>query len=249
MLGKATSGGVISCVGATSTLKWAYAVKDGTSQAIALMTLIDGIQVDIINNAPVWLSKELLDEMPSGEVPDGFSISNGVYQFTNNASIPHRLEFVILNPEFFRSVVSDNPTEIQMTPRVGEHIGVCLSPQQNQFICTPEIATTTIQLNKARDTLPFLTFANVAFNIFENGVQIANQKSLLDTTAMAVIGLEVVSMNEENRLITISSMDGVNTRSIELHPTMAIVDDVDIEQGNAVKHAGSFFLCLAKKPS
>ncbi|EXB26103.1 hypothetical protein J537_2301 [Acinetobacter baumannii 1437282] len=250
MFGKAASGSLISCTGATSSIKWAYAVKDETSQAIALITLVDGIQVDIINNAPVWLSKELMNEMPSGEVPDGFSISNGVYKFTNNDSIPHRIEFVILNPEFFRSVVSDNPTELQMTPIVGERIGACLSPQQNQFICTPETASTSVQLFKARDTLPFLTFANVAFNIYENGTKVAHEQSLLNVAEMSSIGLEVLFLDETNRLINISSKDGFNSRAIVLQPTMAIINDIDISQGDAaVKNADSIFMCLAKKPT
>ncbi|ENW79774.1 hypothetical protein F909_02877 [Acinetobacter sp. ANC 3929] len=375
MLGKASTAVVISCAGANSILKWAYAVKNETSQAISLMTLVDGIQVDIINNPPVWLSKELLDEMPVGEVPEGFLVGNGVYEFTNNDSIPHRLEFVILNPEFFRSVVSENPTAIQMTPSLGERVGVCLSnnedesiscvgatdtvrfkssgvssyntgynlivngfnyrdfnwsgdtslvgylehavenylsdkimvttegsgfgtdwtiknisnvnlrislvpwtsatdfsiapenenptlhspnnqvfefclsPYQFQFSCSLENSQQMVELHKARDTLPFLSFSNVAFNIFENGVEIAHEKGLLNLAAMQAIGLEVVAVDETNRRIQISSMDGVNSRAIELHPTMGISEDVDITQGDAVRHRGSFFICFAKKPS
>lgn len=118
---------VISCDGATQSFKWAYAVRNGTSSAIALKTYVDGVQRDIINDPPEWLTKDILDEMPAGEVPEGFYISNGVYKFRNNDSSNHRLEFEILNTDFFRSVVSDNPTLVQMTDKLGEHVGVCLS--------------------------------------------------------------------------------------------------------------------------
>lgn len=117
----------ISCLGATPSFKWAYAVKEGTSHAIALKTYVDGVQRDIFGDPPQWLTREILDEMPAGEVAEGFYTANGVYKFSNTDSVPHRLEFVILNPDLFRSVVSDNPTLIQLTAKLGEHVGVCLS--------------------------------------------------------------------------------------------------------------------------
>lgn len=57
-------------------------------------------------------------------------------------------------------------------------------------------------------------------------------------------------MDETNRLINISSKDGFNSRAIVLQPTMAIINDIDISQGDAaVKNADSIFMCLAKKPT
>lgn len=131
----------ISCDGATSSIKWAYAVKEGTSHAIALMTYVDGVQRDIIGNAPSWLTKDILNEMPAGEVAEGFYTANGVYKFKNTDSVPHRLEFVILNPDLFRSVVSDNPSLIQITDKLGEHVGVCLSPSTIPIGCAGALQT------------------------------------------------------------------------------------------------------------
>lgn len=147
-------------------------------------------------------------------------------------------------------VESSNPTAFFLKNIQYDYdLRVCLAPKSFTFTCTPEEAQQSVQLFKARDSLPFLTFANVAFNIYENGVQIGSQLSLLNSTAMEGIGLEIVANDGTNRLITISSMNGVNNRAIQLEPTMGIINDVDITQGNVVKYDGSFFMCLAKKPT
>ncbi|WP_228268171.1 hypothetical protein [Acinetobacter sp. TUM15113] len=152
----------ISCVNAVPSIKWAYAVRNGTSSAIALKTYVDGVQRDIIGDPPNWLTKDILDEMPAGEVAEDFYTANGVYKFNNNDTVPHRLEFVILNPSLFRSVVSDNPTLIQMTDKFGEHVGVCLSPKQNPVISC-DGATPQMSLADCRGTWDF--YLNGEFKI------------------------------------------------------------------------------------
>lgn len=211
--------------------------------------MIDGVQVADDDPLPEWLQIIFLDEETYPfPIPVGYEAAAGPRQFINLDTENHRFEF-ICDPAWALGLVYDNPTVIEFTDVVGQHTGVCLSPQPPFTItCTPEKAQQSVQLFKARDSLPFLTFANVAFNIYENGVQIGSQLSLLNLTAMEGIGLEIVANDGTNRLITISSMDGVNNRAIQLEPTMGIMNDVDITQGNVVKHDGSFFMCLAKKP-
>lgn len=175
------------------------------------------------------------------------TISYGRAEFKNTTNEYKTVKF---NAEVYIGPNAENPNPtLHAEYTDNTWTAFCLAPQPPfAFTCTPEEVQQSVQLFKARDSLPFLTFANVAFNIYESGIQIGSQLSLLDSTAMEGIGLEVVANDGTNRLITISSMDGVNDRAIQLEPTMAIMNDVDITQGNVVKHDGSFFMCLAKKP-
>lgn len=229
----------ISCDGATSSFKWAYAVKDGAASAIALKTYVDGVQRDIINDPPEWLTREILDEMPEGEVPEGFNIANGVYKFNIYDSHNHRLELEILNPDFFRSVVSDNPTLIQMTDKLGEHVGVCLAPPANQISCD--------------GATPLARFTDDGvFDITVNGVYYENPslltcKQMVDhypTLAEVLLvngdGETLFTNKTENSLRIM--LDPLRPNFVEIHPdnTNPTVN-IDVD--------GIITFCLSEKPS
>lgn len=170
---------------------------------------------------------------------------DGFMGISNKDSLPHRIKLIPIEDDAYSSP-SNNPSFME---HEDGSISFCLIPQRFVISCTPSDAQYSVQLNKVRDTLPFLTFNNVAFNIYENGTQIAVEVSLLDTGVMENLGLLVTVIDTDGRIINISNMDSFNDRALELKPTMGIVDDVDTSLGYVLKQDGSFFMCLAKQPS
>jgi len=111
--------------------------------------------------------------------------------------------------------------------------------------CTPPEGQQRIVLNKVRNTLPFLTFSNVVFDIYIDGTPAASGVSLLDATAMDLVGLNVEDLAENGRQVAITSKSG-EQKAFELMPAMrSFADDTDIEEGNVVVEKGSFHFCLA----
>ena len=105
-----------------------------------------------------------------------------------------------------------------------------------------------IVLNKVRDTLPSLTFHNVVFDIYINGIPAASGVSLLDTAVMDLHGLKVEDLTGNGRKISITPTSGKH-KAFELMPTMgSFADDTDIEEGHVVVEKGSFHFCLAAAP-
>ncbi|MEG2722113.1 MAG: leucine-rich repeat domain-containing protein, partial [Acinetobacter sp.] len=116
--------------------------------------------------------------------------------------------------------------------------------------CTPPEVQQRIVLNKVRDTLPFLTFNNVVFDIYINGLPAASSAVLLDAAAMDLVGLKVEDLAGNGRKISITPKSDRH-RAFELRPTFmpSFTDDTDIEEGHAVVENSSFHFCLASKPS
>ncbi|MEG2473940.1 hypothetical protein [Acinetobacter sp.] len=112
--------------------------------------------------------------------------------------------------------------------------------------CTPPEVQQRIVLNKVRDTLPFLTFNNVVFDIYINGTPAASRVSLLDAAVMDLHGLKVEDLTGNGRKISITpKLD--KHGAFELRPTFmpSFTDDTDIEEGHVVVEKGSFHFCLA----
>ena len=111
--------------------------------------------------------------------------------------------------------------------------------------CAPPEVQQRIVLNKVRDTLPSLTFHNVVFDIYINGIPAASGVSLLDSAVMDLHGLKVEDLTGNGRKILITPKSDRH-RAFELRPTMgSFADDTDIEEGHVVVEKGSFHFCLA----
>jgi|GEM_PF-4429471 len=177
----------------------------------------------------------------NGSPPTGTQewLNGAQVEFRANSPTERRVKFQSIFVENFDSVSNPTISEVGF-----KSYGFCLAAKSTEFTCTPETASQSVELFKSRDSLPFLTFANVAFNIYENGALIGSELSLISISDMQLVGLEVLFMDETNRRITISNRREAH-RPLQLEPTMAIVDDVDIINGDVVTEGGSFFLCLA----
>lgn len=124
----------ITCDGAEPSFELAFAVKDGQTPAMDVVFLVDNEIVDLMNNPPPYLTREILDKLFDGFVPSGFSAGNGVAKFTNTDNIPHRIEVFTNDFENIRILVNHNPTVIQLDNEfVGADVGVCLSPSTTPF--------------------------------------------------------------------------------------------------------------------
>lgn len=189
------------------------------------------------NDLTYYLNTEMSDKL-SGDF-------DGYFWIENLDSQPHRFKMVPLNDSEVPNHYSAQDTNPTLIEHQDGSLTFCLAPKEFVFTCTVGEAQQYVVLYKARDSLPFLTFANVAFNIFENGIQIGNELSLLNISAMHEIGLEIHVEDSGNKRIRIFNTNSGNPRSMEFHPTMGIINDVDIIEGNAVIHNGSFFMCLA----
>ena len=113
--------------------------------------------------------------------------------------------------------------------------------------CTPPDGQQKVVLHKVRDTLPFLTFFNVSFNVYFNGVLVATEISLSDAESTANIGLEVEFLGSGYRDISITNISDTQ-KAIELYPTLGIIDDIDIDPTSvAILQSNSVHFCLAPK--
>jgi hypothetical protein len=121
-----------------------------------------------------------------------------------------------------------------------------VAPEEHFVIsCTPPEGQQRIVLNKVRNTLPFLTFSNVVFDIYIDGTPAASGVSLLDAAVMDLHGLKVEDLTGSGRAISITPTSGKH-KAFELMPTMgSFADDTDIEEGHVVVEKGSFHFCLA----
>lgn len=120
---------------------------------------------------------------------------------------------------------------------------------EDRFVisCTPPDGQQKVILHKVRDSLPFLTFSNVAFNVYFNGVLVATELSLSDAESTANIGLEVEFLGSGYRDISITNISDTQ-KAIELYPTLGIIDDIDIEPTSvAILQSDSVHFCLAPK--
>jgi len=208
-----------------------------------MYVVVDGVEVPENSEPLPWYQHSVLNENYPFPVPEGFSVGQGVAQARNLDSISHRLEFKSKSDDLL-IFMYDNPTVVELD-NVHKHVGVCLSPQEAGFVCTPNIASQSVELFQARQSLPFTTFWNVAFNIYENGAKIGSELALSSISDMSLVGLEVLFMDEFNRRVTISNRRDPH-RLIRLEPTTtSMLRDVDVVNGNAAIEGDSFFLCLA----
>lgn len=121
-------GNQISCDGAVSSVEMAFAIKDGETPTLDVIFLVDNEMVDLMNNPPPYITREVLNKVYDGSVPAGFSTGNGVLKFTNTDSVPHRIEAFTNNFQNIRIVANHNPTVIELDNEfIGADVGVCLS--------------------------------------------------------------------------------------------------------------------------
>ncbi|AYA01709.1 hypothetical protein BEN74_01630 [Acinetobacter sp. WCHAc010034] len=119
---------------------------------------------------------------------------------------------------------------------------------EDRFVisCTPPDGQQQIILNKVRNTLPFLTFRNITFDIYINGTLAASDVLMLDEDAMDSVGLQVEDLTGNGRQISIKNKTD-ERRAFELFPVEEpnFARDTDIELGHVVVEKYSFHFCLA----
>lgn len=126
-------------------------------------------------------------------------------------------------------------------------ITFCLAANGNRYHiqCTPVNHQTEVILNKSRDTLPFLTFRNVAFDIYEDGVLKFSNGSLLDPTVELLTNLNIEDLDGNGRHIRITNTSDVSV-AVELLSTDSNMPyDTDVEVGVVEVIDNSFHFCLA----
>lgn len=144
--------------------------------------------------------------------------------------------------------------EVARLSNLVEHCNCSTGPDpenpgsEDRFIisCTPPEGQQQIILNKVRNTLPFLTFRNITFNIYINGTLAASDVLMLDADAMASVGLQVEDLTGNSRQISIKNKTD-ERRAFELFPVEEpnFARDTDIELGHVVVEKYSFHFCLA----
>lgn len=236
----------ISCDGAESSVEMAFGIKIGASVPLNISFLLDGEPVDLMNNPPPFITREILNKIYDGEVPAGFDTGAGVLKLTNTDAENHRIECLTNDTENLRVLANHNSTVVNLDPKIEwTHIGTCLSPKPSTgFVCTPETASEHVQLSKVRSSLPSATFVNVPFNIYENDVQIGSNLTLNSLNDMGQVGLTCVFENMEQTLMSVYN-NWPQGRSVRLQPVENFVSDVDVTQGNGMVDEDSFWLCLA----
>ncbi|ENX33938.1 hypothetical protein F889_02602 [Acinetobacter colistiniresistens] len=118
----------ISCAGAESTVEMAFAIKDGTGAPLNVSFLLDNNPVDLMNNPPPYITKEILNKLYDGEVPAGFSTGAGVLKFTNTDAEPHRIECFTDDFQNIRVLANHNSSVINLDNEIDWiDVGVCLS--------------------------------------------------------------------------------------------------------------------------
>lgn len=155
----------ISCAGAESTVEMAFAIKDGAGVPLNVSFLLDNNPVDLMNNPPPYITKEILSKTYDGEVPAGFSVGAGVLKFTNTDSVPHRIECFKNDFQNIRVLANHNPTVINLDYDFAwVDVGVCLSPSTGKlgYFTTFEIAEVSSNPNKTINlTIDGVSFANL----------------------------------------------------------------------------------------
>lgn len=137
-----------------------------------------------------------------------------------------------------------NPT----TNFTDSEITFCLAANNDRYIisCTPEEGQSEIILNKVRNTLPFLTFNNVAFDIYENGILKVSNVSLLDPQIDSLINIAINRLDgETGRHISITNKTSENIAVELFEGSQSFIDDTNIELGNVEPTTTSFHFCLA----
>ncbi|MCU4389905.1 hypothetical protein KTH73_04080 [Acinetobacter courvalinii] len=236
----------ISCDGAESSVEMAFGIKIGSSVPLNISFQLDGEPVDLMNNPPPFITREILNKIYDGEVPAGFNTGAGVLKFTNTDAGNHRIECLTNDTENIRVLANHNSTVVNLDPKIEwTHIGTCLSPKPSTgFVCTPETASEYVQFSKVRSNFPSATFVNVPFNVYGNDVLIGSNVTLNRLSDMEPIGLTCVFENMDQTLMSVYN-SWPEVRSIRLQPLENFVPDVDVTQGNGFVDEDSFWLCLA----
>lgn len=132
-----------SCAGATNSVKWLIAVKEGTTPPPDLKYIIDGVDVTSVPSPPEWLNIEILAEDYPLITPAGYQTGHGVYQWKNQDSRNHRLEIQSNDPNIL-VLMYDNPTAFQdFDKRIGR---ACLAPKPPEVGISCVGATNTFKL-------------------------------------------------------------------------------------------------------
>ncbi|MDR2062820.1 MAG: hypothetical protein LBQ29_15635 [Acinetobacter sp.] len=229
----------ISCDGAGNWV-WFYMFQPiGNTDSDSAEIYIDDVIWLENTLAPAWLG--FGENTPPVILPDGYQLV-GAVQYLNNDSLSHKIRIkvkdglpakILMKSDFtYATIVQD------------KEYGVCLSPHDASFTCTPEFASEQVQFSKVRSSFPLATFVNVPFNVYENGIQIGSNLTLNSLNDMGPVGLTCVFGNMEQTLMTVYN-NSPTVRSVRLQPVENFVADVDVTQGNGMVDENSLWLCLA----
>ena len=131
-IGQGAKGNQISCDGASSSVRIQLLrqVDYGSSNNVPTI-IFDGVEYDVSENPPFWLSFSRTEDLFTGPIPEGFERLPFVEIWTNNDSVSHRIELKTNNPDL-RLVFFDNPSVIELGVVDGMHVGFCLSASVGQ---------------------------------------------------------------------------------------------------------------------
>lgn len=217
-----------------------------SGQPISWMIEINGEIYDSgfgINSNTMTYIEDYLAENPDLGISANFE--NNKLHIFNTEGNPKSVR-LIPDRVYVRSMelVGNSTAKIDNSGIISFNLAPAAAEERFLISCTPSEVQQRIVLNKVRNTLPFLTFSNVVFDIYINGKPAVSGVSLLNSEAMDLVGLKVEDLTGNGRKISITPKSDRH-RAFELMPTMgAFAKDTDIEEGNVVVEENSFHFCL-----